>query len=72
MRASVRYLENHLSQCLREVQRGTKIIVTPHRRPVAKLVTLSFQEEDARETFFAELATRRLDLHKRVRVKPLS
>ena len=74
-RASVRYLKDHLSQCLLEVQRGTEIIVTSHRSPVAKLVPFSFQEEDAqetRETFFAELATLRLDLHKRVRGKPLS
>ena len=73
MRASVRYLKDHLSRCLLEVQHGTAIIVASHHRPVAKLVRLSFQEEDAQETrepFFAELATLKLDLHKRMRGKP--
>ena len=46
MRASVRYLKDHLSRCLLEVQHGTAIIVASHHRPVAKLVRLSFQEED--------------------------
>ena len=50
MRASVRYLKDHLAQCLLEVQRGTEIIVTSHHSPVAKHVMLSFQEEDAQPT----------------------
>ncbi len=40
MQISVRELKDHLSKYLHSVQKGTSIIVTSHRVPLAKLVPI--------------------------------
>jgi prevent-host-death family protein len=41
MDVSVRELKDHLSECLRRVQRGQWLTVTDHGRPVAEIKPLS-------------------------------
>jgi prevent-host-death family protein len=41
MNVSVRELKDHLSECLRRVERGHRLTVTDHGRPVAEILPLS-------------------------------
>ena len=73
MRASVRELKDHLSDYLRRVENGEEIIVTSHRRPIAKLVPVP--ESEAKRTptraeVLAELEQLRKDLAKTIPPQP--
>ncbi len=41
MEISVRELKNNLSACLRQVAAGQELIVTSHKRPVARLLPIA-------------------------------
>ncbi|MEO8649623.1 MAG: type II toxin-antitoxin system prevent-host-death family antitoxin [Acidobacteriota bacterium] len=48
--ANVAELKNNISAYLREVQRGSEVIVSVRNRPVAKLVPINFDDDyDAEE-----------------------
>ena len=42
-------LRNHLTQYLREVRSGEEIVVRDRRRPIAKIVPLAIDSDDAEE-----------------------
>ena len=49
MNVSVRELKDRLSECLRKVERGHRLTVTDHGRPVAEILPLSDQRLSPRE-----------------------
>lgn len=49
MNVSVRELKDHLSECLRKVERGHRLTVTDHGRPVAEILPLSQRRLSPRE-----------------------
>ncbi|MGQ0504950.1 MAG: type II toxin-antitoxin system Phd/YefM family antitoxin [Myxococcaceae bacterium] len=49
MNVSVRELRDHLSACLRKVERGQRLTVTDHGRPVAEILPLSERQLSPRE-----------------------
>ncbi len=72
MTTSVRELKDHLSKYLRRVQSGEEVIITSHRRPVAKLVPLSGDETDDCQSFFDGLQDLRAQFNGEVKGTPLS
>ena len=72
MTTSVRELKDHLSKYLRRVQRGEEVVITSHRRPIAKLVPLSGDETDDYQSFFDGLQDLHAQLNGEVKGTPLS
>lgn len=74
MATSVRELKDRLSHYLHQVESGQTVVITSHKKPVAKLVPISESEVAALsvEDFLNDLE----GLHKRIRknnvIKPLS
>jgi prevent-host-death family protein len=57
MSTSIKELKDRLSHYIHEVENGQVVIITSHRKPVAKLVPISQEEtpELSRKAFLADL-----------------
>jgi prevent-host-death family protein len=54
MKISVRELKDHLSEHLRAVQDGHSIVVTSHRKPIARLYPVPAEAATGRDRLIAE------------------
>lgn len=52
MQISVRELKNHLSQCLDRAQSGEEILVTSHKKLVARITGVSRTQETSLQLLF--------------------
>lgn len=46
MQISVRELKNHLSKYLKLVRAGEAVVITSHKRPIARLISVEIDETD--------------------------